>query len=68
MSNVGLEKQSNENEEQFIWRLGQAKDSGLLGLSWNEIADIINKQFREDESEYRSEAAYRKSYQQAKRF
>ena len=68
MSNVGLEKQSNENEEQFIWRLGQAKDSGLLELSWNEIADIINKQFREDESEYRSEAAYRKSYQQAKRF
>lgn len=68
MSNICLERQPNENEEQFIWRLGQAKDSGVLDLDWSEIADIINKQFREDESEYRSEAAYRKPYQQAKRF
>lgn len=68
MSNVYLEKRSDENEEQFIWRLGQAKDSGILDLDWSEIADVINKQFRQDESEYRSEAAYRKPYQQAKRF
>lgn len=68
MSSISLEKQPNENEEQFIWRLGQAKDAGLLDLDWNEIAEIINKQFREDESEYRSEAAYRKPYQQSKRF
>ena len=68
MSNISLEKLPNENEEQFIWRLGQAKDSGIIDLDWNEIADIINKQFREDESEYRSEAAYRKKYQYAKIF
>ena len=68
MSNISLTKQPNENEEQFIWRLGQAKDSGLLDLDWNEIAEIVNKEFRADESEYRSEAAYRKPYQQAKRF
>ncbi len=48
--------------------MGQAKDSGNLDLSWNEIADLINKEFREDESEYRSEAAYRKPFQQAKRY
>lgn len=58
----------NENEEQFLWRIGQAKDSGVLDLSWEEIAEIINKEFRSDISEYRSEAAYRKPYQQAKRF
>lgn len=58
----------NENEEQFLWRIGQLKDSGAIDLSWNEIADILNKEFREDVSEYRSEAAYRKPYQQAKRF
>lgn len=68
MSNISLEKQPNENEEQFIWRLGQAKDSGIINLDWNEIANIVNKQYREDESEYRTEAAYRKPYQQAKRF
>ena len=68
MANITLEKLPDENEEQFIWRIGQAKDAGIIDLEWTEIADIINKQFREDESEYRSEAAYRKPYQQTRRF
>jgi metallophosphoesterase superfamily enzyme len=63
-----IARNQNENEEQFIWRICQAKDSGLIDCDWGEIADIINKEFRSDESEYRSEAAYRKPYQQAKRF
>lgn len=58
----------NENEEHFLWRIGQAKDSGVVDLSWDEIAAIMNKEFKEDVSEYLSEAAYRKPYQQAKRF
>lgn len=57
-----------ENEFQYIWRLGQAKDSGLLNMDWNGISDAINKEFRNDESEYRTEAAYRKPYQQAKKY
>ena len=68
ISITNLHKLENENEEQFIFRLGNAKDSGNLDMSWDEIADIINKEFRTDESEYRSEAAYRKPYQQAKRY
>ena len=63
-----FERLDNENEEQFLWRIGQAKDNGLVDLSWNEIADIMNKEFRDDTSEYLGEAAYRKPYQQAKRF
>ena len=63
-----LQRQKNETEEQFIWRLGRAKDSGELDMSWEEIADIVNIEFREDEDEYRNESAYRKPYQQAKRF
>lgn len=58
-----LNRKSGENEEQYLWRLGQAKDSGLIDLDWNGIADIMNREFREDESEYRSESAYRKLYQ-----
>lgn len=57
-----------ENEEQYLWRLGQAKDNGLIDLDWEGIAQLINREFREDESEYRTEAAYRKPYQQASRF
>ena len=63
-----LHRLENENEEQFIFRLGSAKDSGTLDMSWEEIAAIINAEFRSEESEYRSEAAYRKPYQQAKRY
>ena len=65
---IDLHRLENENEEQFTFRLGQAKDSGNLDMSWEEIANVINKEFRDDESEYRSEAAYRKPYQQAKRY
>lgn len=65
---INLHRLEDEKEEQYIWRLGQAKDSGLIEIDWNTIADIVNKEFRSDESEYRSEAAYRKPYQQAKRY
>ena len=37
-------------------------------MSWEEIASLINKEFREDESLYRTEAAYRKGYSQAKKY
>ena len=63
-----LHRLENENEEQFIFRLGQAKDSGELDMSWDELADIINHEFRESEEEYRTEAAYRKPYQYIRNF
>ena len=63
-----LVKQENENEEQYLWRLGNAKDSGLIDLSWDDIADLMNKYCRSEEDEYRTASAYRKPYQQAKRF
>lgn len=65
---MSFDRLENENEEQFLWRIGKAKDDGLIDLDWSKIADIMNKEFRSDESEYRTEAAYRKPYQQAKRF
>lgn len=65
---MNLHRNENENEEQYLWRIGNAKDNGLIDLDWSEIADIMNKEFRSDESEYRAESAYRKPYQQAKKF
>ena len=65
---MNLHREANENEEQFLWRLGQAKDSGILDLDWSEIADLMNREFREDESEYRNESAYRKPYSYVKKF
>lgn len=64
---MNLKKLPNENENQFIWRLASAKDSGLLDLSWSELADIFNKELLDDDIEY-NESTYRKKYQQAKTF
>lgn len=65
---MDIKKKKFETESAYIWRLGQAKDNGVLDLTWTEIADLINKEFREDVSEYRSESAYRKKYAIAKEF
>lgn len=65
---IDLKKRDDENEEQYIFRLGQAKDSGLIDMNWDRLADIINKECRGDESEYRTEAAYRKPYSYAKQY
>lgn len=63
-----LHRQQDENEEQFLWRLGQMKDKGIFDLSWSDIADIMNQECKEDESDYLGDVAYRKPYQQAKKF
>lgn len=64
---MNLHMLSSENEEQYIWRLGQAKDNGSLDMSWEEIADLINKELGNEDKPF-SEAAYRKPYQQAKKY
>lgn len=64
---MNLQMLDNENLEQFIWRLGNAKDSGELDISWDEMADIINKEIGQEDMPY-SSSAFRKPYQQAKKF
>ena len=53
-----------KDEYQAIWEIGQKKDAGLLGddITWPEIADVLNKQYRADELEYRDSSSYRKRY------
>ena len=65
---VDLQVQPNENEKQYLWRIGLAIEEGRVNLTWEEFADIMNKNWRKDESEYRSSSAYRKPVQYAVRF
>ena len=65
---MDLNKFNDENDEQFIWRICSAKDSGLLDMDWNEVADLLNRELKSDDTEYMNESAYRKPFQQAKRF
>lgn len=65
---IVLDKNKDETELQYVWRLCSAKDSGSLDMTWEELAEVLNKNLREDESEYYVSSAYRKKYQQAKAF
>lgn len=62
-----VNRKKSENESQYLWRLGQAKDSGLIDIDWQGIANIMNSEFGDPDRPY-SEAAWRKPYQQAKKF
>ena len=63
-----LQKLPDENEFQYIWRIGQAKDNNEIDLSWSELADILNSELKEDETEYLNECSYRKSYATVKKY
>lgn len=62
-----IKRKENENEYQYLWRIGQAKDSGQLDLEWVDIANLMNKEFGDIDKPY-SEAAWRKPYQYTKKF
>lgn len=67
--NKELIKKDSENEEEYIWRICQMKDNGLIDLSWEELANLFNDELRGGcEEAYLNESAYRKPYQQAKRY
>jgi len=61
---LDLKKQNDETTLQYIWRLGSAKDSGVLNATWEELTEIFNENLGQD---YGS-SAYRKPYGQAKAF
>jgi len=65
---LNLDKGKTESVEQYLWRLGQAKDNGIFQGDWVELTDVINKNLFDNEEDYKTEATYRKPYQQAKRF
>ena len=58
----------NENEEKFIFRIGQLKDQGLISESWDEIADIINTEFKKDWTQYKKGKTYAKIYSEVRNF
>lgn len=63
-----IKKLPTETEEQYLWRIGQLVDSGDLE-SWESVNQTVNKEILgDDETSYRTESAWRKRYQAAKKF
>lgn len=57
-----LQKLPNENESQYIWRVGQAKDSGLIDSTWEDLTPVLNTQCGISEEDFRGSSAWRKRY------
>lgn len=65
---MNYNKETNESEFQYMWRLCSAKDSGTIDMTWTELAKVLNENLFNDEEDYLGESAYRKKYQSAKLF
>ena len=62
-----LAKGEDENDLQFLWRIGEEVSAGKY--SWNDITHYVNEQlYGDDKSKYKGESAYRKKVQAAAKF
>lgn len=66
MSAVDLSRRAGESEWSYINRIGTMKQLGLIDMTWQELADIFNKNLREPGHEY-TESAYRKKFASIRR-
>lgn len=57
-----LKKLPEENEAQYIFRLGQLKDSGIITDTWENINPTINRELNIEEENWRDESSFRKRY------
>jgi len=59
---VELEMRDDETLRQYIARVGEAKDAGLIDLTWEQLAPIMNQQTGENFTE----SVYRKKWREGK--
>ena len=64
---MDLTKHQDENEEEYLWRIGQLVDSKQVD-SWRSVVDIVNEQLGFTDSKKRDESSFRKRYQASKKF
>lgn len=59
-----LERRENENSQQYVWRIGQLKDAGLIQDSWDQLTPTLNAATDSD----KCSDNWRKEYSIAKRY
>ena len=57
-----LKKRADENEAQYIFRIGQAKASNVIEERWEDINPILNSELGLSEDEWKDVSVYRKRY------
>lgn len=62
MNDVDLSRRNGESELAYLWRLGNLKYNGIIEMTWDELAEVLNRNLRDSEEEYLGSSAYRKRY------
>ena len=63
MSENILQRKSNESIDGYLLRLGAMKDSGLVNMTWTDVANIMNEESA-GILPVMSESRWRKHYRQ----
>lgn len=61
MDNI-LKKRADENEAQYIFRIGQAKASNVIEERWEDINPVLNMELGLSEDDWKDVSVYRKRY------
>lgn len=64
MTDITLKKMPGETETQFVYRLASAREDGLLDMTWEDLAEVFNRELGKNQCS----SAYRKPYQNAQRY
>jgi len=64
MTDISLKKTPDETETQFVYRLASARENGLLDMTWEDLAEVFNRELGKSQCS----SAYRKPYQNAQRY
>ena len=57
-----LKKLPSENEAQYIFRIGQAKQNNLIDDTWEALSPILNRELGYEEEDWKGSSAWRKRY------
>lgn len=61
-TNDMLSRNEGESELAYLWRLGELKHNGIIDMTWDELAGVLNWNLRDSEEKYLGSSAYRKKY------
>ena len=61
-TDVNLSLRAGESELAYLWRLGELKYNGIIDMTWDELAEVLNRNLRDSEEDYLGSCAYRKKY------
>ena len=62
MTDDNLSIKEGESELAYLWRLGELKYNGVIDMTWEELAEVLNRNLRDSEEDYLGSSAYRKKY------